>query len=206
MMSHHQVTCVDIFLMVCLGLTYFPNAQGLSYGCPPITLEDLGSTSELSTEGLIARSIYYPYGRYPIPSRISRYAVLCDSSGNRRNTSSSVSVLVEYRCRVRFPAGRLAHCDGNTNSTWQFCYRCESGDVWSLCPLAAFKEPTAQFTTAAKNRCRLCTDPQSAGGLLEYDRDTQCLGKCHIIITGVHSFLISQCFVHFNHRMWPLQY
>ena len=58
-------------LVMWLGLAYFSNAQSLS--CPSITINDLGSTTEFSTNGLVARAIVPPGEIGIVPVRIRNF-------------------------------------------------------------------------------------------------------------------------------------
>lgn len=78
-----RATVSFCFFIVYLGLS---NAQLL---CSPIAVADIGSTTELSTDGLklLARSLVVggEGGPDPIgPVRVLGYKVLCDASGSMR--------------------------------------------------------------------------------------------------------------------------
>ena len=78
--------------LIWLGLDYhLVNAQSMS--CPIITIDDLGSTTEFSTQGLIARALVPPgeVGAM-VPVRITNFTKVCDAAGDRINTSSFVSL------------------------------------------------------------------------------------------------------------------
>ena len=77
----------------------FADAQ--SQSCPRITINDLGSTTEFSMEGLVARGIVPQSGGHSFSTvtvRIRNFAIVCDAAGDRINTSSFVSVVVEFQC------------------------------------------------------------------------------------------------------------
>ena len=58
-----------------LALMSFADAQ--SQSCPPITINDLGSTMGFSTEGLISRVIVPPEDTVPIvPVRIRNFSIV----------------------------------------------------------------------------------------------------------------------------------
>lgn len=177
-----SVRALYVSILLCFELAYFANAQFVGTECPLITIDDLGSTANFSTNGLIARSISVLSGEGRrsirlIPTRIIRYKVLCDTSGIRRNTSSSVSVLVEYVCSDRIHG--QAHCNGITKSTWQFLFECDVRPYtrWTLRQLYSVITPIATFSTTSNNRCRGCFGAQAGYGFQEYDSVTQCMSK-----------------------------
>ena len=58
------------------------NAQSTS--CPLITIDDLGSTTEFSTQGLVARAIVPPgEAGTMVPVRIRNFTKVCDAAGDR---------------------------------------------------------------------------------------------------------------------------
>ena len=122
-----QLQGVFLSLLVCLELpVYFlaiANAQSNLPGleCPPFTVDVLGSTTGLSTEGLLALSVQ-PGGEVPItiPVRVVNYTIVCDASGRLRDTSSYISVLVIFQC----DSTSQSDCDGTTVLTRQYQYYC----------------------------------------------------------------------------------
>ena len=114
----------------------FADAQ--SQSCPRITINDLGSTTEFSTEGLIARGIVDPPGDdtvSSVPVRIRNLAIVCDAAGDRINTSSYVSVIVEFQCNFQSATSSLTVCnDSNAIVTRQYQFQCieQNGQfVWN---------------------------------------------------------------------------
>ena len=158
------------FFIVYLGLA---NAQLL---CPPITVADIGSTTELTTDGNVARSLINvgEGARDPVPVRVIDYRVLCDASGSRRDTSSSVSVLVKFQCMFNGGTGTLLDCNGNTNITRQYQFRCSDSNQWETASFPQTLSPSATFQTEPNNRCRSCFDPSIDPAV---DADTHCLCK-----------------------------
>ena len=120
--------------MVFRGMTYpfiftlvhFASAQPRS-SCPSITVNDLGSTTDFSKNGLVplAESASVGAGE-GISVRIFDYHVVCDASGTNRNTSSFVSVLVQFQCNFPSRTNTLADCDGTTMVTRQYQFSCVS--------------------------------------------------------------------------------
>ena len=105
-MDHEGNFC---FILL-LGLISFANAQ--SQSCPRITINDLGSTTEFSMEGLIAGAIVPPGGHaFSVPVRIRSFTTVCDAAGGRINTSSFVSVVVEFQCNSQSANPSLTICN-----------------------------------------------------------------------------------------------
>ena len=161
MMPGAKMDRLHLFTLT-LSLVYFANAQTLS-SCPSITVNDLGSTTPFSSNGLVSLAAR-PVSRVTgdgIPVRIVDYHIVCEASGMSRNTSSFVSVLVQFQCN--FPGGTdtLAVCDGTTMVTRQYQFSCVSvqngRSVWSniLSGDDLFVQtlnPTATFTTPLDNQ------------------------------------------------------
>ena len=155
-----------------LALISFTNAQSVS--CPSITINDLGSTIEFSSNGLVSVGIVPPGEAFAsIPVRIRTFTTVCDVSGNRINTSSGVSVVVEFQCG--FDRGTtstsLAICSNPTNIvTRQYQFECIERNglpVWvaSVSGSSLFVQtinPTATLSTPLANQCRRCIDDQQS--------------------------------------------
>ena len=146
-----------------LTLIYFANAQN---SCPSITVNDLGSTTDFSTDGLLPSALQISDAiSNKIPVRIIDYRLVCDASGMNRDTSSFVSVMVQFQCNLHVgAAGTLAVCDGNINVTRQYQFSCIS-DEWNdiISGSNLFIQtlnPTATFMTPLDNQCRRCIDDQ----------------------------------------------
>ena len=150
--------------LIWLGLTCFTNVLS---SCPPITVGDLGSTTNFSDVGLVPLAVRPPGEPInSIPVRIINYHVVCDTSGTGRDTSTFVSVLVLFQCNFLSGAGTLAVCDGSTIVTRQYQFSCISGE-WNtvISGSALFVQtlnPTATLTTPLDNQCRRCIDEQQS--------------------------------------------
>ena len=118
-------------LFIWLGLVCLASAQ--SFPCTPLTINDLGSTTSFSANGLISPALE-PSGERTneIPVRIIDYHIVCDASGNRRNTSFYVSVLVQFQCMFSISGGfnNLPTCDGSTIVTRQYQFQCVENNRW----------------------------------------------------------------------------
>ena len=157
-------------LLLSIACMYSANAQIPS--CPLITINDLGSTTELCTDGLIARAIVPPGEAIgSIPVRIRDFTIVCDASGTRINTSSFVSVVVELQCDSQSTNPTLAECDGSTVDTRQYQFQCiaeENGQsVWgnTVDGTSLFIQtlnPTATLSTPLANQCRRCIDDRQS--------------------------------------------
>ena len=88
-----------------------------------------------------------------------------------RNTSSFVSVLVQFQCTCSGGTGTLAVCDGTTMVTRQYQFSCISAqnerNEWNniISGNDLFVQtlnPTATFMTPLDNRCRRCIDDQQS--------------------------------------------
>ena len=108
-----------------LALMSFADAQ--AWSCPPITIDDLGNATEFSTQGLVARGIV-PWGSstVSVPVRIMNFAIVCDAAGDRINTSSFVSVVVEFQCDFQSDTeSSLTVCsNSSTIVTRQYQFQC----------------------------------------------------------------------------------
>ena len=166
-------------LILLLVLKSFADAQ--SQSCPRITINDLGSAMEFSTEGLVARAIVPPENTIsPVPVRIRNFAIVCDAAGGRLNTSSFVSVVVEFQCNVQSAISSLIVCnDPNTIVTRQYQFQCIEQNrqrVWATIVsgsnlLVQTLNPTATLSTPPVDTCRRCIDDQQSS---RADNTTHC--------------------------------
>ena len=158
-----------ISLLICLGLAYFASAQSSS--CLSITINDLGNTTSFSSDGLVADGIV-PQGESGtnIPVRIMNYTIVCDTSGNRRNTSSYVSVVVQFQCDFQSTDSTLTVCNGNTIVTRQYQFQCidrNGQSIWDASVsgntfFVQTLDPNATLSTPLANQCRRCIDEQQS--------------------------------------------
>ena len=172
----------ELFVLVWLGLACrLAGAQSIS--CPLITINDLGSTTDFSTDGLVARAIV-PQGdaAQSIPVRIRDFMVVCDASGDRINTSSYVSVVVELQCNSMSADPTLAVCNDPTNVvTRQYQFQC-IGQNWNTIvsgsnQFVQTRDPTATLSTPLANQCRRCIDDLQSS---RADPTTHCDRKSNI--------------------------
>ena len=154
-----------------LALMSFTDAQ--SQSCPRITISDLGSTTEFSDRGLVARAIVPSGGNAvsTVPVRIGNFAIVCDAAGDRVNTSSFVSVVVEFQCNFQSAISSLTVCnDPNTTVTRQYQFQCIEQNrqrVWATIVSGSnlfiqTLNPTATLSTPPVDTCRRCVDDQQS--------------------------------------------
>ena len=175
-------------LLIWLGLACrLANAQSVS--CPRITIDDLGSTTTFSSNGLVTRAIISPGEANPIiPVRIRNFTKVCDAAGDRLNTSSFVSVVVEFQCDFQSATTSLAVCsDSNNIVTRQYQFQCSERNgqpVWgALVSGSSFfvqtLNPTATLSTPLADQCRRCIDDQQSS---RADSTTHCDRESIIMI------------------------
>lgn len=155
--------------------------------CPPLTLEDLGDTESLTEfEGLVVGALQGIEISIPAAVRILDYRVLCASSGLRRNTSNSVSVLVSFECRGDTCQGRTP--SEVVNSTEQFDFNCTrdfrgefsylsgmfQGVTRQESPLGNLSSGGGGEEEVLEDRCGLCLNPSRDVGL-PADPVTHCI-------------------------------
>ena len=171
--SHEQKERIMYFgqsLMILLGLTYFSNAR--SDSCPPITINDLGTTTEFASGGLVSRGLVPPNETNAIiPVRVRNFTIVCDAAGDRMNTSSFISVVVEFHCDFQSSTTSLTVCSNpSTIVTRQYQFECieQNGPpVWSTIVSGSnlfvqTVNPTATLATPLANQCRRCIDDQQS--------------------------------------------
>ena len=177
-----------------LALMSFSDAQ--SQSCPRITIDDLGNTTEFSNEGLIARAIVPSggHGLSTVPVRIRNFTIVCDAAGDRINTSSFVSVVVEFQCNSQSTTSSLTECnDPSTIVTRQYQFQCieQNGQpVWATTVAGSnlfvqTLNPTANLSTPLADQCRRCIDDQQSN---RGDPTTHCDRESTALI--IHSIAI----------------
>ena len=98
---------------------------------------------------------------------------MCDASGDRINTSSYVSVVVEFHCDFQSSTPSLAVCsDPSTIVTRQYQFQCIAIEVngqplWGtiVAGSSSFVQtlnPTATLSTPLADQCRRCIDDQQS--------------------------------------------
>ena len=175
-----QLQQIFLSLLVCQRLVYYAKAQVPGLECPPFTIDLLGSTTEFSTEGLLATSLT-PGGEEPVtvPVRVMRFKTVCEATGVLRNTTSFVSVLVEFQCNFQSSLENLQDCDGSTVLTRQYQYFCNQQNVYQIRDPTFVQtiQPTADFNTPVDTSCVRCINDRANPGSSRIDADTHCEGK-----------------------------
>ena len=208
-MGVRKLSSILFRLSLSVAYIYLANAQ--SQSCSPITINDLGSTISFSSDGLIAVGIV-PSGEVvpTIPVRIVNYMIVCDASGLRRDTSSYVSVVVQFQCNFSSTNPTLTVCNGNTIVTRQYQFQCidQNGQpVWAAMVggstfFVQTLDPTATLSTPLINQCRRCIDDQQPPSSPNIDATTHCDREFKSIIifaSYLGHFLI---IMSSNHSMW----
>ena len=157
-------------LLLSIACIYSANAQ--SNSCPSITINDLGTTTEFTSGGLVSRGLV-PQGEtnVVIPVRIRSFATVCDAAGERINTSSFVSVVVEFHCDFQSSTASLDVCSDSSNIvTRQYQFQCieQNGQpVWETIVSSSnlfvqTLNPMATLSTPLADQCRRCIDDQQS--------------------------------------------
>jgi hypothetical protein len=182
----HQIRGLFLqsLLLIWLGLAGYRLASAQSQSCPLITIDDLGSTTEFSSNGLIARGIVPPgESGLNVPVRIRNFTIVCDAAGDRINTSSFVSVVVEFHCNFASAQTSLAVCNDTDNVvTRQYQFQCieQNGQptwdttVSSSSLFIQTLNPNATLSTPLNNQCRRCIDDQQSTNRPSIDPTTHC--------------------------------
>ena len=179
-MGVRKLSSILFGLSLSVAYIYLANAQ--SQSCPSITINDLGSTTSISSNGLVADGLVPPgEADVDIPVRIMNYTIVCDTSGNRRNTSSYVSVVVQFQCEFQSTTSTLTVCDGSTMVTRQYQFQCidrNGQPIWDASVsgntfFVQTLDPTATLSTPLANQCRRCIDDQQSTNT-NIDNTTHC--------------------------------
>ena len=175
-----QLQRILLRLLVCLGLVYFTKAQIPGLECPPFSVDLLGSTAEFSEEGLLAISLETgAEAPVIVPVRVIRFKTVCEATGGLRNTTSFVSVLMEFQCDIQSNQENLRDCDGSTVLTRQFQYFCNQQNVYHIRDPSFVQtiRPTADFDTPVDTSCVRCINDRANPGSPVINPDTHCKSK-----------------------------
>ena len=177
----------EYLLIIVLGLALLSLSNAQFQSCPLITIDDFGSTTEFSSNGLVSQAIA-PLGEAAanVLVRIRNFTVVCDAAGDRISTSSYVSVVVEFQCDFQSSTPSLSVCsDPNNIVTRQYQFQCteQNGQpVWGTIVSGSSLfiqtlDPIATLSTPLANQCRRCIDDQQS---TRADPTTHC--DCELII------------------------
>lgn len=175
-MDRRAILCRILMLLYCyLEVARLAKGQLL---CSRLTVANLGSTTAFSDYGLLSRSLVAGRTHHPpVPVKINNHKILCDATGMRRETSSYVSVLVQFQCNFSGSTAILANCNGITNITRQYHYRCSDSNVW-VDESFETENPNATFHTELADHCRSCHDPREHP-TEPIDQNTHCRRKTY---------------------------
>ena len=157
--------------------------------CPSVEVSDLGSTTSLSTDGIVSAAFLSADGSDPPMVQILRHSVVCEVAGRLKNTVGQISVLVEYQCLgPSCPGYNFSQPSNNIilNVTSQFQVQCRGTDMF----LSSYggvisggggntrvDNAAANFTTTIDRQCGACVDPATgAVGNVNNDPVTFCGG------------------------------
>ena len=135
--------------------------------CPPVGVLDLGSTTSLSTDGIVPATFLIADGSVVPMVRILRHNVVCEVAGRLKNTIGETSVLVEYEC---LGSGCPGYDSNNPSMVLtvisQLQVQCRDTDMFlSLSGVVISGGATrvdnavANLTTVIDRECGACVDP-----------------------------------------------
>lgn len=126
-------------------------------GCLRITADDLGNVSNISSTGLIARTV----GR---AVWLQRFNIVCEATAGYRDRYTSVSVVANYT-------------EEFTSTQAQFEFSCVPGNVWDTADQGFTTPPDVNnILLAIKRRdCSACISPDAYGNSLP--GNNHCLRK-----------------------------
>ena len=140
--------------------------------CPPVEVSDLGSTTSLSTDGIVPATFRVADGSAAPMVQILRHNVVCEVAGRMKNTVGQISVLVEYKCLgPGCPSYDSSQPSSILNVTSQLQVQCRDTDIF-LSPTGQVisgvgntrvDNIVANFTTAIDRECGACVDPATGG-------------------------------------------
>ncbi len=132
--------------------------------CPMVETSDLGSTTGISSTGLLAASLLSIATDNAAPSvQLLEFNTVCLTQGSRSGLYSFTSIVARYR-----------NSDG-TEETIQVDYQC-TANAWSQTILGSSgvvtTSPAATLTTTLRNDCGTCISPST----LPSDLINHCIG------------------------------
>ena len=134
-------------------------------------VSDLGSTTSLSTDGIVPATFRGADGSTAPMIQILRHSVVCEVAGRLKNTISETSVLVEYECLGSGCPGY----DANNPSmvltvTSQLQVQCRDTDMFLSSSGVVVsggggntRVDNAAANTAIDRECGACVDPATGG-------------------------------------------
>ena len=173
--------------LLCLCLILSASFLGTNgQGCAPLMLADLGSSSQLSTDGIVAQAFVTGGENKELPLvQIFNYTVVCEVAGSQLNTAIGVSVLVHYDCESS--RDDLSECSPEVDEVIrQFQFSCSDMDEWTTTVagtsiFVVSDSTSATLDTELDDMCSLCVDPDQ----IPSDPVTHCVGmRVHDVATS----------------------
>ena len=161
-----NIVFFSLIVLLAVGTTSGQN------GCSNITAADL--------ERVIANSIQAGDNTQPATVTVTRFRTVCRAQGQQRDRYRGVSAVVEYTCtgNAECPSGSAVE---------QFESGCGTGDAWTgvvgSTPSIRTENPSASFTTTARDDCAFCFNNVVANSFpVVTDSITHCVGKSSVLI------------------------
>lgn len=152
------------FLLRVLWLSFL-GVHGETTDCPMLQESQLGNTSMLSSEGLLAAALLAQSGVADVSLQILESHTVCLGQGAKRDRYRSVSLMVRY-----------AEWSNGTEKTVQVEYQCSSGEWGFGNQTSVTSKPEGNLTTPLRTDCSLCIKPGRLGGV-EVSAEEHCLCK-----------------------------
>ena len=137
--------------------------------CSPVEVSDLGSTTSLSTDGIVSAAFLSADGSDPPMVQILRHNVVCEVAGRLKDTVGEISMLVEYQCLgPSCPGYNFSQPSNILNVISQFQVQCRDTDMFPSSSGGVISggggntrvdNAAANFTTAIDRQCGACVDP-----------------------------------------------
>ncbi len=127
-----------------------------------MTIDDLGRTDTLSSEGIIGQA-------FGAPVQINRFNIVCLSTSDLVGKYQSASVLVGYFINETME-----------EVVEQFTFDCAPGPLpsWSASNVQRAIPMLVDFKRAPETSCSICEHPEFIGtSILDYNPSTHCVGK-----------------------------
>ena len=155
------------------------------YGCARVTKEDLGNTTQLSNEGILAFALANDHFNIAaVDVVVIDINVVCEAQHKIENRYRYTSVVVSYICASNDL--RLPNCNSTVVITNQLTLACELGNwsrlIFGDAAFALTPDPTASLSTVLNSGCDICISPHHPVAIQGFlaalpDNVTHCVGK-----------------------------
>lgn len=155
------------------------------YGCARVTKEDLGNTTQLSNEGILAFALANDHFNIAaVDVVVIDINVVCEAQHKIENRYRYTSVVVSYICASNDL--RLPNCNSTVVITNQLTLACELGNwsrlIFGDAAFALTPDPTASLSTVLNLGCDICISPHHPVAIQGFlaalpDNVTHCVGK-----------------------------